>query len=129
MEIQGIIKLIGETQTYGSNGFRKRELVIVTEEQYPQTLMIEFVQDKCDVLNGYMEGQKVEIGINLKGREWVNPQSVTKYFNTFQGWKINLSDEQPQSQSAVDNYQAQQNNAPEPAADDFEDDDHDDLPF
>ena len=34
MEIQGKIKLIGETQTVGSNGFRKRELVVTTEEQF-----------------------------------------------------------------------------------------------
>jgi len=32
MEIQGKVKLIGETQTFGANGFRKRELVITTEE-------------------------------------------------------------------------------------------------
>ena len=38
MEIQGKIKLIGETKTFGANGFRKRELVITTEEQYPQSI-------------------------------------------------------------------------------------------
>ena len=31
------IKLIGDTKTYGDNGFRKRELVLTTEEQYPQS--------------------------------------------------------------------------------------------
>ena len=51
MEVQGKIKLIGDTKTFGSNGFRKRELVVTTEEQYPQDLMIEFVQDKTDLLN------------------------------------------------------------------------------
>ena len=53
MELQGKIKLIGETQTFGVNGFRKRELVITTEEQYPQHIMVEFVQDKTDLLNNY----------------------------------------------------------------------------
>ncbi|MDA9262769.1 DUF3127 domain-containing protein, partial [bacterium] len=28
------------------------------------------------------------IGINLRGREWVNPQGETKYFNSVQGWRI-----------------------------------------
>ena len=51
MELQGKIKMIDETKTYGNNGFRKRELVITTEEQYPQVIMIEFVQDKTDLLN------------------------------------------------------------------------------
>ena len=45
MEIQGIIKEIGETKTFGNNGFRKRELILTTQEQYPQHLLIEFVQD------------------------------------------------------------------------------------
>ncbi len=88
MEVQGKIKVIGETQTFGSNGFKKREVVITTEEQYPQSIMVEFVQDKCDLLNSYAIGQNVKIGVNLRGREWVNPQGETKYFNSIQGWRI-----------------------------------------
>ena len=61
MELQGKIKLIGETQTFGANGFRKREVVITTEEQYPQSIMIEFTQDKSDLLNAYSVGQNVKI--------------------------------------------------------------------
>ena len=37
MELQGRIKVITPVQTFGANGFQKRELIIVTEEQYPQT--------------------------------------------------------------------------------------------
>ena len=88
MEVQGKIKLIGETQTVGSNGFRKRELVVTTEEQYPQHLSIDFVQDKTDLLNTYQVGQTVKVGINLRGREWISPQGETKHFNSIQGWRI-----------------------------------------
>tara|TARA_A100001011_G_scaffold21957_1_gene22090 strand:- start:61481 stop:61855 length:375 start_codon:yes stop_codon:yes gene_type:complete len=92
MELSGKIKWIDETKTYGSNGFRKRELVITTEEQYPQHIMVEFIQDKCDLLNSYQVGQNVKIGINLRGREWVNPEGETKYFNSIQGWRIEASE-------------------------------------
>ena len=96
MEVQGKIKLIGETQSIGSNGFRKRELVVTTEEQYPQHIMVEFVQDKTDLLNNFQVGQQIKVGINLRGREWVNPQGETKYFNAIQGWRIeNLQQAQP----------------------------------
>ena len=44
MNISGKIKLIGETKEYGTNGFRKRELVVTTQEQYPQNILVEFVQ-------------------------------------------------------------------------------------
>ena len=88
IEVIGKVKLLGEVQTFGSNGFRKRELVVTTDEQYPQMIMIEFVQDKCDLLNSYSVGQDVKVSINLRGREWINPQGEAKYFNSVQGWRI-----------------------------------------
>ena len=56
MEVIGKIKLINETKTYGED-FRKREIVITTQEQYPQNIIIEFVQDKCELLDSYQIGQ------------------------------------------------------------------------
>ncbi len=88
MEITGKIKHIGETQTIGANGFRKRELVVTTDEQYPQHILVEFHQDKCDILNGYKISEEAKVSINLRGREWVNPEGESKYFNSIQGWKI-----------------------------------------
>ena len=124
MELQGKIKLIGETQTFGANGFRKREVVITTEEQYPQSIMIEFTQDKSELLNAYSVGQNVKISINVRGREWVNPQGETKYFNSINGWRIesidqSVSNEMPPMPPA---------DAFEPASD-LKTEEHDDLPF
>lgn len=124
MEIQGRIKMIDETRTYGSNGFRKREVVITTEEQYPQDLLIEFVQDKTNLLDAFQVGQQVRVSINLRGREWVNPQGETKYFNSIQGWRI----DKMETASAGDMPPMPPEDAFEPISD-FEEDDHDDLPF
>ena len=88
MELSGEIKKINKTQTIGSNGFQKRELVVNTAEQYPQIILIEFVQDKCELLNNFNIGDMVVISINIRGREWINPEGQVKYFNTIQGWKI-----------------------------------------
>jgi len=88
MEVVGIIKLVGATQEIGAKGFRKRELVVTTAEDYPQMLMIEFTQDKVDLLNNFSQGQSVKVAINLRGREWINPAGKAKYFNSLQGWKI-----------------------------------------
>ena len=88
MELTGKIRVINETQTIGNSGFRKREVVITTEDQYPQHILIEFIQDKCDLLNQYKVGQDVKIGINIRGREWINPEGIAKYFNSLQGWRI-----------------------------------------
>ena len=87
MEITGKIKFIDETKPQ-KNGFRKREIVVTTQEQYPQHIKIEFVQEKCDVINGYKVGDNVKVGINLRGREWTDPEGKIKYFNSVQGWRI-----------------------------------------
>jgi hypothetical protein len=125
MEIQGKVKLIDETKTYGSNGFRKRELVVTTEEQYPQHIMIEFVQDKTDLLDAFKVGDTVKVSINLRGREWENPQGEIKYFNSIQGWRIEKQDTGANSQ---DMPPVPPMDAFEPA-NDLNEEDHDDLPF
>jgi len=88
VEVLGRIKLLGEIKTYGDNGFRKREVVITTEEQYPQHLLIEFIQDRCELLDSFKVGENVKISINLRGREWENPEGEIKYFNSIHGWRI-----------------------------------------
>lgn len=124
MEVIGKIKLIGDVQTFGSAGFRKRELVVTTDEQYPQMIMVEFLQDKADLLNNYKVGQDVKVSINLRGREWINPQGEAKYFNSINGWRIeNLSQSTPSAQNLPPVDQFQQ------ATSFSQDEPEDDLPF
>ena len=93
MEVVGKIKVKGDVQTFGQadKPFLKRELVVTTDEDYPQMIMIEFVQDKCDLLNSYNVGDDVKVSINLRGREWINPEGKAKYFNSVQGWRVEKS--------------------------------------
>lgn len=88
MEVTGKLKMIGETVDVGTSGFQKRDCVVTTDEQYPQHILVQFVQDKCNLLANFKVGEEVRIDINLKGREWVNKDGETVYFNTIQGWKI-----------------------------------------
>jgi translation initiation factor IF-3 len=124
MEVSGKIKVINPEQQVSAS-FRKRELVVTTEEQYPQHIMVEFTQDKCDLLNSYKAGEGVKVSINLRGREWVNPQGETKYFNSIQGWRIErLQAEAPAAQMPP----VPTAEAFEPATN-FNEEEHDDLPF
>ena len=119
MEIQGRIKQIFPSQVIGQNGFEKRDLVITTEEQYPQTIIIQFTQQCSDLLDSLQVGQNVKVYINIRGREWTNPQGETKYFNTIEGWKIeviqttNVANQQP-VQQAPQQPVAQAAPAPQP---------------
>ena len=87
MKLQGTIKKIGDTQTFAS-GFQKREMILLTQEQYPMPISIEFLQDKCDLLDNVKEGQFATVYINVRGREWADPKGEVKYFNSIVGWKI-----------------------------------------
>jgi len=87
MEITGTIKSLNLNQQVSAN-YQKSEVVITTEEQYPQHILIEFGGQKSDLLDPYKVGESVTVSINLRGRCWQNPQGEDKYFNTIAGWKI-----------------------------------------
>lgn len=124
MEVTGRVKMVDQTKEVGSSGFRKRDIVVTTDEQYPQHILVQFVQDKCDLLNNFQVGDNVKIDINLRGREWTNPQGETVYFNTIQGWRI--AKLQAETSAAVPPMPAAQTFEP---ASTFKEEDHDDLPF
>ncbi len=93
-ETQGIIHSIGDTQSFGQNGFTKREFVIkVTGEgenpAYPNYLSLELLKDKCALMDQYQVGQEIVAHFNLSGRLW-NPGNgqPEKCFTSLQAWRI-----------------------------------------
>ena len=88
MEIVAKIVRIKDTQEVGQNAFKIRNVHVVTEEQYAQTLEVQFVQDKTSELDNYKAGDKVRIQINLKGKEVTKDNGEIAVYNTVAGWKI-----------------------------------------
>lgn len=126
MELQGTVKKVFDTQTFAS-GFQKREMILLTQEQYPQPISIEFLQDKINLLDTVSEGENVKVGINIRGREWTSPQGEVKYFNSITGWRLEkVSDfggsEPTQAQPSANQTPASNGNP-------FAEDEDDDLPF
>lgn len=127
MELIGTIKHIFDEQRI-SDTFKKREMVLTTDDQYPQQILVEFIQDKGSLLNSYQPGNKVKVSINIRGREWTNPQGQVKYFVSIQGWKIENMEQQPMAQ----NNSFQQSSTPMPDSKAYPDEPSigdDDLPF
>jgi hypothetical protein len=87
MEIAGKIKVINPIKEV-SDSFKKRELVVTTQEQYPQHILIDFIQEKCSVLDNFNVGDDVNVSINVRGKEYTNKNGEVSYFNQLQGWKI-----------------------------------------
>ncbi|AWU45060.1 DUF3127 domain-containing protein [Blattabacterium punctulatus] len=117
MEIIGIVKKLFDIQKFDS-GFQKREMVITTEEPYPQNILLEFIQDKVELLNSIRPKDKIKVFINIRGREWTNQEGIIKYFNSIQGWKIE------EIQQSLGSSKKTSTISPSLSSDDF-----DDLPF
>ncbi|ALN97219.1 DUF3127 domain-containing protein [Flavobacterium psychrophilum] len=127
MDLIGKLILIDDVKEISAS-FKKRDVAIETDEQYPQKILIEFTQDKCDLLNNYKLDDVVKIAININGREWINPQGEKKYFNSLRGSKVEKVGQAPKSTSAVDEYQNKQQTTTNPQSTTKEEE-HDDLPF
>ncbi len=127
VEITGKIKEIFDEQTFNS-GFKKKEFVVTTQEQYPQDLKLELVQDKTDLLNGLDKGDEVKAQVNLRGNEYQG-----RYFVNLQAWRVEkvTSEPQPGNTPPPNMAAPPTNTAPMPSAEpEFgSDDGDDDLPF
>ncbi len=87
MDIKGTITFIGETKSFGANGFTKRPFVVKTDEKYPQELEIELTKDRCSLLDGMSIGDTVSAAVNVRGRKWEGPNG-TKWFVSLEAWKL-----------------------------------------
>ena len=130
-EAAGKIKLINDVQTFPS-GFQKREFVVTTGDKYPQDLKFEVVKDKCSMLDGFKEGQDVQVNFDIRGNEYNG-----KYFVNLSCWKLSGKDG---SSSGGGEYSQEEaparggngGSSPEPSAADLRKDDDfddDDIPF
>jgi hypothetical protein len=86
--IVGTIKRIEATKERGANNFKTRDLIVVTEEQYPQTLCVQFSQDKTTLLDNFTANQKVKVEYSLRGREVIKEGQEPAVYNSINGWKI-----------------------------------------
>lgn len=123
MELQGTIRKLGEIQNFAS-GFQKREMILLTQEQYPQPISIEFLGDKIALLDHVTEGEEVKVSINIRGREWTNPQGEVKYFNSINGWRIEKT-----SSGGQEPIHATAQSSTAPSNENVFGEDEDDLPF
>jgi hypothetical protein len=86
--ITGLLKVKKDTQKV-TDTFQKREFVITdNSSQYPQHIIFQLVQDKCNLLDPVNEGEEITVSFNLRGREWTSPQGEVKFFNSLDAWRI-----------------------------------------
>lgn len=86
IKILGKIKTIFPEETFGN--FKKKVVWIEEEEvQYPNTYEVQFTQAKTVELDGYKEGELVEIDADVRGRH--SAKNGKEYvFNSLSAWRI-----------------------------------------
>lgn len=100
-ELTGRVKEVFDRKVFQS-GFSKREFVVTTDENYPQDIKFECVQDRCELLSDVSVGDKVEVRFNLRGNEYKE-----RYYVNLQAWRITKMtesevDETPLSEDTTD---------------------------
>lgn len=101
--------------------FQTREFVIQTEEQYPQFVKFQSVQDRVNIIDQYQEGDRINVSFDLRGREWQE-----KYFTNLNAWKVDKAGEASGAAAPAGGKVVSEANEPDPFATETN---FDDLPF
>ena len=115
--ITGKVKFVDEVREFGSNGFRKHQVVVETGDgRWDNPIPVEFTKDNIELSKKLKVGDQVQIQSRINGREWQGKDGITKWFTSINGYKISVenSDSQEDPSSSFDTY--------DEYADDFEED-------
>jgi hypothetical protein len=80
-----------------SDKFKKREVTLKSQDEYPQYVTFQLTQDKCDLANNLKAGEVVEVSYNLRGRRWEAQDGTIKYFNSIEAWTMSFSSKTEQA--------------------------------
>lgn len=89
-DFKGEVVFVTPTTTV-SDKFKKRDITLKSQDEYPQYITFQLVQDKCDLANYLNPGDVVELKYNLRGRRWEAQDGTIKYFNTIEAWTMSLT--------------------------------------
>ena len=87
LKISGTINKIFDTVQV-TEKFCKREFVVETGDKYKEFVKFQVIQDRCDLLDNFKEGEPATVYFNLKGKPYTNKDGVTSYFTNLDAWKI-----------------------------------------
>ena len=121
-EVTGTLKLIGGIQTFPS-GFTKREIIIETNDKYPQLIKLELLKDQTDLTNGMKPQDAVTASFSLRGNEFNG-----KHYTNLIAWRLSKDPSQtarPQTQS----LKAALNATATQPAEAAEEEEPDEIPF
>lgn len=85
MDYQGLITHLLPEELVGKNQLRKRVMVLeeITDREYKGGIVVDFIGDKCDLLNGFKVGDQVKVSLNFRANEY-----NWRRYNGINGWRV-----------------------------------------
>ena len=93
-EIIGTLDVIGDTKSFGDNGFTKRDFVITeSDTKFPNPVKLSLKKDNCSLLDKFKKGDKVKVTFSIDGRSWKKPDTgVVSWFVDLTAFKIQAAE-------------------------------------
>ena len=91
LEVTGKLLAKYDTQQV-SEKFKKREFVLELAEEingniYTNFAKMQLVQNKCDIIDRFKEGELVKVSFNIKGNRWERDGKVN-YITNLDAWRV-----------------------------------------
>lgn len=88
LTLKGKILNISDNQKINDK-LTKRTFVIETAEKYPQKVQFEMYNDKTNIIDNFNNGDVVEVGFNVRGREY-----KSNFYTSLNAWQVKNSQEE-----------------------------------
>ncbi|MFI5196931.1 MAG: DUF3127 domain-containing protein, partial [Chitinophagales bacterium] len=91
LEVTGKLLVKYDTQQV-SEKFKKREFVLELAEEingntYTNFAKMQLVQNKCEIIDRFKEGDMVKVSFNIKGNKWERDGKVN-YITNLDAWRM-----------------------------------------
>lgn len=103
LEVTGKLLVKYDTQQV-SEKFKKREFVIELAEEingniYTNFAKMQLVQNKCDIIDRFKEGDLVKVSFNIKGNRWERDGKVN-YITNLDAWRVENANGAPSTSNS-----------------------------
>jgi hypothetical protein len=118
LEVTGKLLVKYDSQQV-SEKFKKREFVLELAEEingniYTNFAKMQLVQNKCDIIDRFKEGDMVKVSFNIKGNKWERDGKVN-YITNLDAWRMEASGATQATAAPSNNATYGGNAAPPPA--------------
>jgi hypothetical protein len=87
LTIKGLVYKINPTKEI-SDKFAFKTIILKTDGDYPQFILIQFSNKNIDKLDNITTGSTVVVSYNLRGRIYKDKQGDETAFVTIEGWQV-----------------------------------------